>query len=376
MSLPAHFDDSAWRRKLAERLIAWFDRSARDLPWRKSKDLYRIWVSEIMLQQTQVATVTAYYERFLDAFPDVHALASADEEQVMRRWEGLGYYRRARQMHAAAKRIVSDHAGEFPRSYEAVRGLPGIGRYTAGAILSIGLDERLPILEANSIRVLARLAAYRGDVAGSAGQKLLWEAAERVLPARRSGVFNQALMELGSGICTPRSPKCGECPIASLCPTREFGLQEIIPAPKRKPVFEDVTYVAVVVRRGDRVLVRRCQPGERWAGLWDFVRFTVDSELAEGALAAEIKRQVELLTGIAGSKIVVGQRLTTLKHGVTRFRITLECYEATGTARTTRVPDESKLQWARLDQLSELPLSTTGRKIARLLQAEQAAAGR
>lgn len=362
-TLPAHFADAAWRRKLSQKLVEWFDRSARDLPWRRSRDLYRIWVSEIMLQQTQVATVTAYYERFLDAFPDVRALASAEEEQVLRRWEGLGYYRRARQMHAAAKRIVVEHAGEFPRTYEAVRSLPGIGRYTAGAVLSIGLDARLPILEANSIRVLARLAAYRGDVAGTAGQKLLWQAAEEVLPARRSGAFNQALMELGSGICTPRNPKCEQCPVAALCPTRELALQDIIPAPKKRPVFEDVTYVAVVVRRGGRVLVRRCLPGERWAGLWDFARFTLDcgGEGEVGQIAAHVCE----LTGL---KVKLGEQFATLKHGVTRFRITLKCFEASCSGGGTAAVATDNLRWVTLEELGELPLSTTGRKIARLLR--------
>ncbi len=370
MTLPAHFGDTAWRRTLSRKLIEWFDRSARDLPWRRSRDLYRIWVSEIMLQQTQVATVTAYYERFLDAFPDVHALASAEEEQVMRRWEGLGYYRRARQMHAAAKKIVAEHAGEFPRSYEAVRKLPGIGRYTAGAVLSIGLDARLPILEANSIRVLARLAAYRGDVASTAGQKLLWQAAEGVLPTKRSGAFNQALMELGSGVCTPRSPKCEQCPIAALCPTRELGLQEIVPAPKKRPVFEEVTYVAVVVRCGELVLVRRCLPGERWAGLWDFARFTIDPD--GGEEQEQIVAQVKALTGL---KVQLGEQFATLKHGVTRFKITLKCLDATLAPTAKRPAQQDGMRWMSIDELADLPLSTTGRKIAKLLRqrAESAA---
>jgi A/G-specific adenine glycosylase len=371
MSLPAHFDDAAWRRSLARKLLAWFDRSARDLPWRRSRDLYRIWVSEIMLQQTQVATVTAYFERFVDTFPDVHALARADEEQVMRRWAGLGYYRRARQMHAAAKRIVSDHAGEFPRSYEAVRGLPGIGRYTAGAILSIGLDARLPILEANSIRVLARLAGYRGDVSSTAGQKLLWQAAEQVLPKSRSGAFNQSLMELGSGVCTPRAPKCEQCPIAELCVTRELGLQDVVPAPKRKPVFEELTYVAVVVHSGEQVLVRRCQPGERWAGLWDFARFVLDPDVDEQNLEQHLADQVLSLTGV---KTAIGEQFATLKHGVTRFKITLKCFEATCASRSKNRVDPEQMRWVSPAELSDLPLSTTARKIAKLVQASMSSA--
>src|SRR5262245_57566172 len=154
----------AWRRSLSKRLLSWFKQNARDLPWRRTRDLYAIWVSEIMLQQTQVATVVPYFERFLRRFPDVESLATADEHDVLKLWEGLGYYRRARQLHAAARKIASEHGGQFPNAVNAVHALPGIGRYTAGAILSIGLDQRLPILEANTIRVLSRLTAYRGDV--------------------------------------------------------------------------------------------------------------------------------------------------------------------------------------------------------------------
>jgi len=365
MTLPAHFGDAAWRRKLSQKLLDWFDRSARDLPWRESRDLYRIWVSEIMLQQTQVATVVAYYKRFLEDFPDVRSLATAEEQQVMRRWEGLGYYRRARQMHAAAKRVVAEHGGEFPRTYEAVRNLPGIGRYTAGAILSIGLDARLPILEANSIRVLARLAAYRGDVMSTGGQKLLWQAAESVLPTRRCGAFNQALMELGSEVCTPRNPKCDQCPVAKLCATRELGLQDVIPAPKKRPVFEDVTYVAVIVRHGEEVLVRRCLPGERWAGLWDFVRFSVKDKAGESP--ASLAQEVESLTGLG---VAIGSHFATLKHGVTRFKITLKCFEAAPAEPRRKAKEVEGLRWVTLDELTELPLSTTGRKIAQLLSDE------
>src|SRR5262245_49092677 len=248
------------RTALVKNLLAWFQRNARDLPWRRTRDLYAIWISEIMLQQTQVATVIPYWKRFLARFPDVASLAAADEHEVLRLWEGLGYYRRARQLHAAARQIVKHHAGNFPASYEAVRSLPGIGRYTAGAILSIGLDQRLPILEANTVRVLSRLTAYRGDIASTAGQKHLWTVAESILPARRCGAFNQALMELGSQICTPRSPECQRCPVAELCAAREQNLVSRIPRPAKQTNYVDVTELAVVIRSGNRVALRRCQP--------------------------------------------------------------------------------------------------------------------
>ncbi len=266
------FPDSVWLAQFRRRILAWFRRNARDLPWRRTRDPYAIWVSEIMLQQTQVVTVVGYFERFLAAFPSIADLAAADEQEVLRLWEGLGYYRRARQLHAAARVIVAEHQGRFPHEPHQIRALPGIGRYTAGAIASIGWDAREPILEANTIRVFSRLLAYRGDPQKIAGQQRLWEFAAGVLPQKDTGLFNQALMELGSEICTPRGPRCDRCPVRDLCPTFRLGLQDEIPLPKRKTRYEDRHEAAVIVRRGDRVVLRRCGPDERWAGLWDFPR--------------------------------------------------------------------------------------------------------
>ena len=355
----------AWRRSLAKKLLAWFAEHARDLPWRRTHDLYAIWLSEVMLQQTQVATVIPYWKRFLSRFPDVDSLAAADEREVLRLWEGLGYYRRARQLHIAAKQIVAEHQGKFPTSHEAVRGLPGIGRYTAGAILSIGLDQRLPILEANTIRVLSRLTAFEGDPSSNAGQKYLWSVAEQILPVKKCGAFNQALMELGSEICTPKSPACDRCPVAALCQARERQLVELLPRAAKRTKYEEITEVAVIVRERGRVLVRHCQPGERWAGLWDFPRFSAGSE---GDNGMSIERQVPLrIRELAGLEVVAGQRLTTLKHGVTRFRITLHCYEATRVKHSPGGAARGNVQWVAIDQLTNYPLSVTGRKIARLI---------
>jgi len=356
----------AWKQALRRRLLAWFDRSARELPWRETRDLYAIWVSEVMLQQTQVATVVPYYERFLARFPNAAALAQADEQEVLRYWEGLGYYRRARQLHAAARRICELHGGRFPQTFAEVRALPGIGRYTAGAILSIGLDQRLPILEANSIRVLARLTSYAGDPLAADGQRHLWSVAEEILPQRRCGAFNQALMELGSEVCRPRAPACEQCPVAGLCQARLTGQVAQIPAAARPTRYQETTEVAVVVRHGPAVLLRHCQAGERWAGLWDFPRFTADEPLAGAELETQIRRHIQSLAQL---EIEVKQRLAILKHGVTRFRITLHCYEAELAAgsRRRRPPAGSPVRWVGAGDLAEYPLCVTGRKITRLL---------
>jgi A/G-specific adenine glycosylase len=235
--------------------------------------------------------------------------------------------------------------------------LPGIGRYTAGAILSIGRDARLPILEANTIRVLSRLLAYEGDVYSSAGQQTLWQFAAELLPQADIGFFNQSLMELGATVCTPREPACLLCPVQSLCPTRKAGLQAKIPAPKKKTQYEEVHEAAVVLRRRDgAVFVRRCPPGERWAGLWDFPR--VAAQKPRDIIAA-----VESLIQV---RCELGECITTLKHGVTRFRITLDVYS--GRLGKQRLATGEDRQWIAIARLDDLPLSVTGRKIARLLQ--------
>jgi A/G-specific adenine glycosylase len=264
-------------------------------------------------------------------------------------------------LHAAARAIVAEHQGRFPCEPQQIRALPGIGRYTAGAIASIGWDAREPILEANTIRVFSRLLAYRGDPQKSTGQHRLWEFAESVLPERDTGLFNQALMELGSEICTPRGPRCDQCPVRTLCPTFRLGLQDEIPLPKRKTKYEDRHEVAVIVRRGDRVVLRRCGPDERWAGLWDFPRFPVPAR-SRDSLSQQLERASEQLTGL---QIRLGQPLATIKHGVTRFRITLDCYEADCTGgRLCGNPD---VRWVKIAALEDYPLSVTGRQLSRLL---------
>jgi len=247
-----------------------------------------------------------------------------------------------------------------------VRALPGIGRYTAGAILSIGLDQKLPILETNTIRVLSRLSGYRKEVHSTAGREYLWSVAEKVLPNSQCGFFNQALMELGSEICTPKAPACNRCPVAQLCQARQLNLVDKIPRPSQRTNFEDVTELAIIVRRGAKVLLRHCQPGERWAGLWDFPRFAVASGQMNGQLKQSIIVGTQQLTGV---KVEPGEHLVTMKHGVTRFRITLHCYAAQTKRGAKKLQHASKIRWVAIDSLAEYPLSTTGRKISSLLTA-------
>jgi len=354
--------DAAWRKTFRRRLRAWYARHARDLPWRRSRDPYRIWVSEIMLQQTQVATVGPYFERFLEQFASIEALAQAEEQEVLRRWEGLGYYRRARHLRRAAQIIAREHGGRFPCDLEAVGRLPGIGRYTAGAILSIAFDARAPILEANTARLHSRLLAFRGSTTAAPGQRLLWTMAECVLPRRDVGRFNQALMELGSQVCLPRNPRCDACPVAPLCRARAEGSQQEIPRPKAKPRLEARHEVALIVRNRGRVLLVRCPDDGRWAGLWDFPRLVVRSQQA-AALRRELVESVQQHFGVT---IELGKHLKTLKHGVTRFRITLDCYEAKHLSGPNGRIDATRVRWVQPVELDHYPLNTTGRKLSRL----------
>ena len=351
------------KQQLRRRLLAWYATHARDLPWRRSRDPYRVWISEIMLQQTQVVTVRDYFKRFIRALPNVRRLAAADEQQVLRLWEGLGYYRRARQLHAAARRIVADFGSRFPQDVDELRSLPGIGRYTAGAIASIAFDQRAAILEANTIRLLSRLIGYRDDPLKAAGQRILWQTAHDILPRKDVARFNQALMEIGSLVCTPTEPQCNACPLAGICEAFELGLQDKIPRAKVKQEYTALREAAVVIRHRGRVLVRQCAEGERWAGLWDFPRFEIENE---GPLFAreEIIEKVRRQTGVTCAP---GELVKTLKHGVTRYRITLDCYRAAYVAGRVRSDNGAAVRWVAAAELVELPLSTTGRKMAELV---------
>jgi len=318
-----------------------------------------------MLQQTQVATVVPYFLRFVAAFPTIERLAEADEHEVLRHWEGLGYYRRARQMHRGAQVLLNEHRGQFPRELSAILDLPGIGRYTAGAIASIAFDLPTPILEANTVRLFSRLAGFEGDPASSQGQKLLWQFATDVLPRTNCGQFNQAVMELGSLVCTPRAPKCEQCPLTEFCVAFQKGLQEQIPQSRPKPASTAVHEAAVVVWRRNKVLLRKRANGERWAGMWDFLRFPLTARRG----AAQQQEILDKILDQTGLTVAPPERITTLKHGVTRFRITLDCYSAQFDGVRAKLA-AGTWQWARPQDLEQLPLSMTGRKLARLLPAK------
>ena len=352
---------SSFRRNL----LRWYAQHGRELPWRGG-DAYRVWVSEIMLQQTTVAAVKPYFERFLAAFPTVETLAAADEQEVLRLWEGLGYYSRARNLHRAAQSIVREHEGQVPDDVESLQALPGIGRYTAGAIASFAFDRREPIVEANTLRLYSRLLGYTGDPRSREGQAALWKFARDALPRSGAGRFNQALMDLGATVCTPVAPRCETCPVRGECAAFAAGLQDSIPRPKARRAVTELTQAAVVVMKGGRCLLRRRGAEEWWTGLWDFPRFDVSinrkGEPGDG-LQSELQVRLRELTGISAC---IGGLLTELRHSVTRYRIRLLCYLAEHAGG--RAFRHAGLQWAPVGRLEDMPLTMPARRVARRLE--------
>jgi A/G-specific adenine glycosylase len=325
-----------------------------------------------MLQQTTTQTVQGYFDRFIKAFPTIKTLAEAELDSVNRHWEGLGYYRRCALLHKAAKEIVDRFNGVFPDNFQDVRNLPGIGRYTAGAILSIVFDQRLPILEANTLRLHARLLAIRGNLLRSEANARLWEFAEAILPRAGSGKLNQALMDLGSLVCTSKMPKCTECPVIAFCESAKQGVQGSIPSPQTKESKEYRTEVALLIRKRGRTLLIRSPEGQRWAGLWDFPR--VGCARSEGARAGGVSQPVILtehaqnyLAEQTGHKLIPGRLICSLKHSVTKYRITLLFCEGKDVGSTGKAA-QCDTRWATSAELQELPLNSPARKLCSTTQ--------
>jgi A/G-specific adenine glycosylase len=314
-----------------------------------------------MLQQTTVAAVAPRFERFLERFPDVRTLAAADEQDVLKVWEGMGYYSRARHLHRAAKQLVEEHAGELPDDPAVWAELHGVGRYIVGAVLSQAFDRRLPIVEANTRRVLCRLFAQAGDVTSAPVQAWLWETAAAILPQKHAGDFNQALMELGALVCTPRAPDCPRCPLKAECLARREGIQEHVPRKPARPATVEVREVCVVARHGGRVLLARRPAGGRWANMWEFPRAVVEPTETPDAAA----RKLIALSGLTAEP---GPELMTLRYGVTRFRMTMVCLEAAARTKAFKSAYYEEGRWLKPAELAGFPVSSAQRKLAAALQ--------
>ena len=338
--------------ELVARLLAWYRPRGRDLPWRRTRDPYRVWLSEIMLQQTRVETVLPYYDRFLARLPSLAALATADEDEVLGLWEGLGYYRRARHLHAAARAMV---AHGVPADSAGWARLPGVGRSTAGAIAAICFGERAPVLDGNVQRVLARLLALRLAPATPMGGRILWSCATHLTPATETATYTQAIMELGATCCTPRRPDCATCPWAPACGGRALDWVAELPARTRRAPLPHHREVAVVVRRGDRLLLRRRPDGTLLAGLWAFPHTRVVGGEGEGAAARRLAAQ---LLGRPSPPLAP---LTRLEHAYTHFRITLHAFFLDPGGE----PAAAAGEWVALAALDTRPMAVTDRAVAR-----------
>jgi A/G-specific adenine glycosylase len=332
-------------------LLTWYRRHRRDLPWRRTRDPYPIWVSEVMLQQTTVKAVGPYYEAFLAQFPDVRALAGAREEDVLARWSGLGYYHRARNLHRGARHVVARHDGVFPRTLEAALAVPGVGLYTASAVLSIAYGTPLPVVDGNVRRVLARVLALRGRE--WTRDAPYYNLAEELLDRESPGDWNQALMELGATVCTPRRPACPACPLRAPCRARAAGIQEELPESRRRRAPVDVTVAAVVVERRGRVLLVRRGEGRLMGRFWEVPQTSLEGRgLAD--LVAEIRAR-------HGLEVEPGALLARARHAITFRRIRVEAYA--GRLRREPPRDPERFVWAGPDELASLPMSSLTRKV-------------
>jgi len=346
------------REAIRSVLGKWFRRKGRPLPWRKSGDPYAIWVSEVMLQQTRVATVIPYYQRFLQAFPTVTDLARAPLERVLQLWSGLGYYRRARHLRQAAREVVRRFGGAIPRDYEQIRSLPGVGDYTARAILSIAFDQPYTLLDGNVARVLSRLAALQGNL-HQPGFRRAVQAELQLLLARRSpGNFNQALMELGQTLCLPRTPQCAACPVRSWCRGYKSGQPQIYPQPRPRRAPETHYLAAAILRRGARVAMVRGLGHGVLDDMWNFPSAFGRSR----AQALESLRQV--LAALGSPTLTFHDSLAELHHGITYRSIRVHAYPA----EISRIPRKSGLRWFPISSLPQAAISQLARKIAQRIQ--------
>ncbi len=325
------------------------------MPWRDHPDPYAVWVSEIMLQQTRVETVIPYFEKWMTLFPTIVILANSDEQVVLNAWEGLGYYSRARNLHKAAKIVAEKFAGVLPRNLDDLRSLPGIGRYTVGAIASIAFKMDQPTLDGNLRRVFSRLYDVTEFADSPAGEKILWDLAAQNLPKGRAGDYNQALMDLGATICLPRNPRCLLCPLMEICKARENGTQELRPVLKAKKASPQYLHAAGVIIRRGRVLLSQRPTDGLLGGMWEFPNARVEVDPA--------KELVKVLNAAYRLKVQRGEALGVIQHAYTHFKVIVHVFRC----EAISVPENKNLKWVKLNELDDYPMGKVDRQIAKLL---------
>ena len=346
---------------LQSRLLSWYDEQKRDMPWRKNNDPYRILVSEFMLQQTQVKTVIPYYKKWMKSFPTAEKLAAASESKVLKHWEGLGYYSRARNLRKSAIQIQHEFNGKVPDSMEKILKLPGVGRYSAGAVLSIAFDKKVPVLDGNVKRVLSRLMLLNENGNNKQSETRLWNTMEDFLPEKRCGDFNQAFMELGATVCLPKNPFCKECPLKRICEANQSDKQDFFPPPKTTIKISRIQVSAAVIFKKGYVYIQKRRAKGLMGGLWEFPGGKIESGETEiECLRREIKEEL-------GVNIRIGEKLMTHRHSYTRFQVTLhvfQCQMHSGKLSPS-VCDDWK--WVKPNELNQYPFPAANVKIVKLL---------
>jgi A/G-specific adenine glycosylase len=341
--------------KIPRLLLDWYYKNGRTLPWRDHPDSYAVWVSEIMLQQTRVDTVIPYFEKWMNLFPDVPSLAKASEQDVLNAWEGLGYYSRARNLHKAAKIVAEKFGGQLPRDLTDLRSLPGIGRYTVGAIASMafGMDE--PTLDGNLRRVFSRLFDVNEFADSPAGEKILWELAAQNLPKGQAGDYNQALMDLGATLCIPKNPRCLLCPLMEVCESRKNGTQDVRPVLKPKNAVPHYVHAAAVIINRGRVLLAQRPSKGLLGGMWEFPNGRVNADPA--------KELTRVLNAAYGLTVRKKEALDVIQHAYTHFKVTVHAFYC----EAVLIPKDKNLKWVRLTELDDHPMGKVDRQVAKKL---------
>ena len=344
-----------------ERLLPWYHNHKRAMPWRENRTPYRVWISELMLQQTRVDQVIPYFERFMAAFPDVQTLARASLDQVLKCWEGMGYYARARNMHRAARQIMEAFGGRIPAEKERLSELPGIGPYTAAAISSIAFDRDVAVLDGNVIRVLCRLFDIREVPFRSAIKKDLWETAQALVPFGKAAAFNQAMMELGSLVCTSKAPKCASCPVEEFCQARQSGDPETLPKKPPRKIKPHYDVSAGIIWRDGHILIAQRRPEGLLGGLWEFPGGKKESgETLEVCLMREIREELDI-------EIAVEQPFMRIKHAYSHFRITLHTFHCRYVRGDPKTLQCAAFKWVKPEALSAYAFPRADQRVLQAL---------
>jgi A/G-specific adenine glycosylase len=337
-------------------LLEWYRSSQRDLPWRKTNDIYAIWVSEIMLQQTQVATVIPYYHRFLGAFPTVEHLARADEQEVLKQWEGLGYYSRGRNLHRAAKKVMDHYDGQIPATPEEFKTLPGVGPYIAAAVLSIARGIPLPAVDGNVMRVYTRYCAIEADIRKNTTRNRIFNELLEILPTDKAGDFNQAMMELGASVCTPKNPRCTACPLSKNCTA--YQTQTTLRYPFKSPLRTAPEYnVSIgIIAKGDRFYIQKRPSEGHLGGMWEFPGGKANQgESPEQALIRECREEI-------GAEIEIKQKLALVHHAYSHFKIHMSVFICRSKQGDVHPPKDQPFQWITVTELADYPFPGANHK--------------